>query len=139
MEGRIAAGVSRTLKGLEPMQNISLLLLGHECLVQREFLEQSCATPRPRLEKMGIPARRKASKSLWMVLTETEQYSASSFAVPHEPLMSKKTIWKRRSTCMEKLLKRSPPPQKLCGGPRRGIFQKARGLAWNSFPKGPLQ
>ena len=95
--------------------------------------------PRPRLEKMGIPARLKASKSLWMVLTETEQCSASSFAVPHEPLMSKKTIWKRRSTCMEKLLKRSPPPQKLCDGPRRGIFQKARGLAWNSFPKGPLQ
>lgn len=53
MEGRIAAGVSRTLKGLEPMQNISLLLLGHECLVQREFLEQSCAAPPPPVGKDG--------------------------------------------------------------------------------------
>ena len=53
MEGRIAAGVSRTLKGLEAMQNISLLLLGHECFVQRKLFEQACATPSSPVGKNG--------------------------------------------------------------------------------------
>ena len=45
MKGRIAVRVSRTLKGLEPMQNVRLLLLGHERFIQREFFEQSYAAP----------------------------------------------------------------------------------------------
>ena len=56
--------------------------------------------PYPRLEHIGIPAKLRVFKSLWTVLTDTEQYFANSFAVVQDPFISKKMILKRRSTCI---------------------------------------
>ena len=74
------------------MQNVRLLLLGHERFIQREFFEQSYAAP---VSPAGKYRNAGKAQGIQIPLDGSdgeEQCSASSFAVPHEPLMSKKTI-----------------------------------------------
>ena len=128
VKGRIAAGYPAPSRAWRPCKISACSCSVMNVLSSVNSLSRPVPPPRPRLEKMGIPARLKASRSLWMVLTETEQCSASSFAVPHEPLMSKKRFEKGVQHAWKTTPEKALSPEKLCGGLRSNAFSINEGV-----------
>ena len=105
------------------MQNVRLLLLGHERFIQREFFEQSYAAPvspagkyRNAGKAQGIQIPLDGSDGDGAMLS---QFFRCAAWAAHE----QKNDLKKAFNVHEKLLKTSPPRQKLCSGLRSNAFQ----------------